>query len=209
MGKNYIKKIRRYLSLRYLRNYEEINGWLTENEAIGLYKTAKKLDKNAVVVEIGSWQGKSTICIAKGLKSGKIWAIDPFNADGGFDTTSHEDYIKRKRDTDLLSIFEHNIRKFNVAEKIVTKKGYSYDLHNEFNSINFLFIDGDHSIEGCRKDYELYARKIVKGGFIAFHDYYEDRCELGPTLVVNEIIKNSDEFVFFARYDSLWIGLKT
>jgi cephalosporin hydroxylase len=37
-------------------------------------------------------------------------------------------------------------------------------------SIDFLFIDGDHSYEGVRRDFELYAPLVGHGGIIAFHD---------------------------------------
>lgn len=62
--------------------YENIDGWLTSDEAWGLFETAQKLKPNAVVLEIGSWKGKSTWCIASGLKSGTINCIDPFNGEG-------------------------------------------------------------------------------------------------------------------------------
>ena len=211
MATSNLNKISRYLYLRSrnISAYQSINGWLTPLEAIGLYKTARQLPKKSVVVEIGSWQGKSTFCLAKGIRSGKLYAIDPFNADAGFDTQSEKDYFDGKVGSDLLTVFQNNIRRLTVASKIVTKKGYSYDFPDEFTAINFLFIDGDHSIEGCLNDYKLYAHKVVKGGFIAFHDYYNNRPELGPTHVVNQIINKSNDFVFYKLYDSLWIGIKS
>lgn len=36
--------------------------------------------------------------------------------------------------------------------------------------IDFIFIDGDHTYEGVRSDFESYRRLINKGGYIAFHD---------------------------------------
>jgi cephalosporin hydroxylase len=36
--------------------------------------------------------------------------------------------------------------------------------------IDFLFLDGDHSYKGVKKDYEMYAPLVAKGGCIAFHD---------------------------------------
>jgi predicted O-methyltransferase YrrM len=36
--------------------------------------------------------------------------------------------------------------------------------------IDFLFIDGDHSYEGVKKDFEMYSLLVRKGGVIAFHD---------------------------------------
>jgi predicted O-methyltransferase YrrM len=39
---------------------------------------------------------------------------------------------------------------------------------------DFLFIDGDHSLEGVRADYEMYAPLVKRGGIVAFHDIVAD-----------------------------------
>jgi cephalosporin hydroxylase len=36
--------------------------------------------------------------------------------------------------------------------------------------IDLLMIDGDHSFEGVKADFELYAPLVARGGFVAFHD---------------------------------------
>lgn len=36
--------------------------------------------------------------------------------------------------------------------------------------LDFIFIDGDHSYYGVKKDFEMYSSFIKKGGYIAFHD---------------------------------------
>jgi predicted O-methyltransferase YrrM len=36
--------------------------------------------------------------------------------------------------------------------------------------IDLLFIDGDHTYKGVKKDFELYSQLVIKGGIIAFHD---------------------------------------
>jgi cephalosporin hydroxylase len=36
--------------------------------------------------------------------------------------------------------------------------------------VDFIFVDGDHTYEGVRGDFEMYRKLIKKGGFIAFHD---------------------------------------
>lgn len=40
--------------------------------------------------------------------------------------------------------------------------------------VDFLFIDGDHSYEGVKADYEIYAPLVRPGGIIAFHDIVAD-----------------------------------
>ncbi|WP_197535048.1 class I SAM-dependent methyltransferase [Thermoproteus tenax] len=36
--------------------------------------------------------------------------------------------------------------------------------------VDFLFIDGDHTYEGVKRDFEMYSPLVRKGGIIAFHD---------------------------------------
>ncbi len=36
--------------------------------------------------------------------------------------------------------------------------------------VDFLFIDGDHSYEGVKTDFEMYSPLVKKGGIVAFHD---------------------------------------
>jgi predicted O-methyltransferase YrrM len=203
-----IKKLAHFLFLKVLGNYQTIDGWLTKQEAWGLFITALKVPSNSIVVEIGSWQGKSTYCLARGLRSGKIYAIDPFNADAGFDEGSAVNYKESQGNNNLLNKFIGNMTRLKVIDKIKPMPGYSYDFADQFAKINFLFIDGDHSIKGCQQDFEMYAPKVAVGGYIAFHDYYADRDELGPTYVIKNLVLKSNEFVFYGQYDSLWIAKK-
>ena len=195
-------------TLKKIEGFHKLDGWLTDKEAMGLYHIARMLPDKSIVVEIGSWQGKSTCCIAKGLGSGKVYAIDPFNADGGFDVESEKEYLQKKGNKDLLQSFRKNMQQLKVLDKIIIKKGYSYEFADEFDRIDMLFIDGDHSIKGCTTDFNLYSPKIIKGGFVAFHDYYEDRNNLGPTHVINNIVSKFNEFNFFRQYDTLWVAKK-
>jgi cephalosporin hydroxylase len=44
-------------------------------------------------------------------------------------------------------------------------------------SLDFLLIDGDHSYEGVKRDFEMYAPLVTPGGLIAFHDIVPRRPE--------------------------------
>jgi len=198
------KKVSKEIKL--FEGYKLIDGWLTEFEAYGLYKIASKISKNGQIVEIGSWKGKSTFCLAKGLKNGTIYAIDPFNADG--ENESKNIYDKQKGVKPLMEQFITNMKHQNLIDKIKILKGYSSQFLHEFSQIDFLFIDGDHSIEGCDYDFINYSPFLKKGGYIAFHDFYPDRNDLGPTWVIKNRINNNPSYKFHRQYDSLWIAQK-
>lgn len=42
-----------------------------------------------------------------------------------------------------------------------------------FSPVDLLFIDGDHSMDGVSRDYEIYSHLVRSGGIIAFHDVSE------------------------------------
>ena len=189
-----------------LQNYLNIEGWLTPNEANGLFEISSMLPKESVVLEIGSWKGKSTWCIAQGLKKGIINCIDPFNAAG--EEGSKEIYEKTKGNISLLEQFQNNMKGISPEVTVITHKGYSSDFVNAIPNIDFLFIDGDHSIEGCRFDYENFENEVKVGGYLAFHDYYPDRPELGSTWVIQNLVKQNKNYIHYNDFDSLSVFKK-
>jgi predicted O-methyltransferase YrrM len=71
----------------------------------------------------------------------------------------------------------------------------------EFAPYDFLFIDGDHTIEGVKMDYDMYAPLVKKGGIVAFHDWgYQEGAPshrwpirecIASTSITPEIIQHS------------------
>lgn len=47
------------------------------------------------------------------------------------------------------------------------------------NRLDMLFIDGDHSYDGVRRDFEMYSGLVRPGGIVAFHDIVEHPPEAG------------------------------
>lgn len=185
--------------------YKKIQGWLTPSEALGLRYIASKLNKNSRVLEIGSWKGKSTYCIAHGLIDGTILCIDPFNADG--ELQSKSSYEKEKGEEDLLTQFNNNVKGFNNIQ-ITPYKGYSQDFVGKVKDVDFLFIDGDHSQVGCKFDFDHFEDVVKPGGYIAFHDYHPKRKEVGPTYVIEQIVSKNDNYKWMYRFDSLVVFKK-
>lgn len=77
--------------------------------------------------------------------------------------------------------------------------------------IDFLFIDGDHTYEGTKKDFQMYSPLVHKGGLIAFHDI----CK-GPPELAGEVNKfwneiklgcGHEEIVHNGNQESFGIGV--
>lgn len=61
--------------------------------------------------------------------------------------------------------------------------------------MDFLFIDGDHTYEGVKKDFEMYSSLVRRGGLIAFHDIVPHPLETGC-----EVNKFWNEIKYFYKY---------
>jgi len=58
-------------ALNFKNDIAKIDGWLTKEDGTFLYQTAQKINPQGAIVEIGSWKGKSAICLGKGVQNGK------------------------------------------------------------------------------------------------------------------------------------------
>jgi predicted O-methyltransferase YrrM len=195
--------------LRYapILPYVSIDGWLTVDEAIALYELARGLpNMHPTVVEIGCWQGKSSVCLARGLakKEGPcLYCIDPFDASG--DDASRDQYADRAKGLagPLRTAFEQNLRDAGVLDIVEVRQGLSHEHAPSWRTpIDLLFLDGDHSYEAVRRDFLDWAPKIRPGGILCLHDAVHEVHE-GPRRVVEELIRPDAECP-----DAQWSSLR-
>ena len=73
-------------SWRWLRIARRIGGWLSDAEGNALFELALRRtpERDGVVVELGSWQGKSSVLLAAPLSekhNARLFCVDPFGKD--------------------------------------------------------------------------------------------------------------------------------
>jgi MMP 1-O-methyltransferase len=192
--------------------YASIDGWLTVDEAVALLELAEGLPHESPrAVEIGCWQGKSTVCLAEGLKNKKspqLTCIDPFDASG--DIASESMYGEREKvlEAPLRATFEANLIETNVREIVDVRPGYSYDHADKYqDSIDLLFLDGDHSYAAIRRDYEDWSPKVRAGGFLAMHDVVHP-VHTGPKRIVDELVADDPQWTDHRYVDSMFVARK-
>jgi hypothetical protein len=194
-----------------LLTYASIDGWLSVDEAIALYELARATPAlQPVVVEIGSWQGKSSVVLGRGL-AGKdnptLYCIDPFDASG--DQVSAPEYQQRAANfaTPLQDGFLANLRRAGVRQFVEVLKGYSHVVAPGFTrGIDLLFLDGDHG-DGALQDYRDWAPKVKPGGAIALHDARHAQ-HRGPARVVEEYVTKEPFWTDLRYVGSMLIARK-
>ena len=122
------------------------------------------------ILEIGVADGTNAKRMYEKLKPKKMWLIDPWEpqenraADRGHNTIKHQEAY-----TQVKNIFAKEIEE----EKVHILKGYSHEFLNEFEDgfFDLMYIDGDHSYEGCREDLFSWYPKLKDKGWLAGHDF--------------------------------------
>ena len=128
-------------------------------------------------VEVGSWYGKSTaymaVAIANSKKNIKFDAVDTWR--GSPEHQKGEEYEDENAINDtLFNVFQENMKPAAGYYNPVKMDSIEASKQYEDESLDFVFIDGDHSFEAALKDFQNYYPKIKKGGIFAGHDIQLD-----------------------------------
>jgi predicted O-methyltransferase YrrM len=152
-----------------------------------------------VGLEIGVASGWTMNHFLQNLSNLQLTGIDPYVGymDGNIKIA------QEMLDAQYLAA-QDNISDFAPRGKIL--RGYSQDFVNSFEdkSLDYIFIDGDHSYEGALRDCELFFPKIKSNGIFAGHDWSFD----GVRKAVNEFKdKNGSPNIRMVKED-VWYWIK-
>ena len=175
-----------------------VSGHLSRREANWLFNTPERIGPG-LYGELGTYKGRSAVCMAGGMKECNIDAhlisVDSFD---------NRNMTKGKRDDKQYSPTLWDCANKNITEKRVDSyitliKSLTVPAAEQFRRqrFDFLFIDADHSYEGCKADFEAWKDLVVSGGEIAFHDAHMES--------VNRVVEESG----WERYDVETISVIT
>ncbi len=125
----------------------------------------KKLEweEPKIILEIGSANGGTLFLFSFAVsEDATIISVDlPRGSFGGsypaWKIPLYKSFARKKQKIHLIRANSHSNATLEKIKALL-----------ENRSIDFLFIDGDHS--GVKKDFEMYSSLVRKGGIIAFHD---------------------------------------
>lgn len=146
----------------------DVEGVLAASEGEFLSQMAALSE--GVILEIGSYKGRSTCYIASSTES-KVVALDLWDLrEAGF-KPSKRVAMRGFYKPETYEIFKKNIRRKGLAN-VTPVKGDSKEVGKIWNiPLGMLWIDGDHSYAGVLSDYLLFSGFVKPGGFLVFHDF--------------------------------------
>lgn len=134
------------------------SGSVMRSHILLLYEIAFESKPNNILeIGVGS-RGQSTKVFLSALKENENGTL-----------TSIDDGARK-------SLYKNINERFGDYWKMIVGDSHSIDTYNKVKDIKFdlMFIDGDHTYEGVKKDFEMYVPLLKDGGLILMHDTIND-----------------------------------
>ncbi|MFC1814015.1 class I SAM-dependent methyltransferase [Thermodesulfobacteriota bacterium] len=160
---------------------DHIKGFLDAREGRGLYDIALKASRLGPCLEIGSYCGKSAICLGAACKTnnGILFSIDHHR--GSEEQQPGELYF----DPELYDPVSWRVDTFREFRKTVEMAGLEDTVvpvvcrsdvaaRSWKTPLSLVFIDGGHSYEAVHTDYIAWSEHIISDGYLLIHDIFKD-----------------------------------
>ena len=191
-------------------SYKDVPGWINDAEFI-YEEMVNEAQDGDHFVEIGTFLGQSTTHMAQLIKDSKkkisfdtldlFWLIP--HTLNNYEQSGHPksfcDYyndIMEEWDLNIVDVIQHPMRFLEVDKYvnfITCDEKYSHKIYED-NSIQFLWIDGDHGVDVVYNHLVNFWPKLKKGGYIGGDDiHYEE--------VLDDVKKFSKEYDVKVKYD--------
>jgi len=172
-------------------------------EILSLLKFVKK-SKPKNILEIGTAKGGTLFLFSKIASSdATIISVDLPKGEfgGGYPKWKKSLYKSFKKENQKIHLLRENSHSKKTLEKVKKILGDE--------KLDFLFIDGDHSYGGVKKDFEMYSELVGEKGVIAFHDVAEHKKEFDCHVdkLWKEIKKENKFIEFINDYNQGWGGI--
>lgn len=156
---------------------EEIPGWLRPEDILKLYELAYFAP--GPILEIGCYRGKSTMVIARALA----------------DRATRVPFFTLDVDPAALRATSRAAAEHGVGDRVLLVRGSARACLRAMPALQpaLVFIDGDHSRDGVRRDLDVLRNAVPDGGILLFHDYADPRNDdpAAPELGVVEAVAES------------------
>jgi predicted O-methyltransferase YrrM len=149
--------------------FKRVRGATPDEIGVTLADFARSVPGYQAIVELGVFQGRTALLMAWGARQGggaHVWGIDAWEM-------QNNTYGEPFKSVGSRNWARYNINAVGYANDVTLVHGFSLDAAMQWEGpkVGLLFIDADHSYEGCRADVLAWAPHLAEGAIIAVDDY--------------------------------------
>jgi predicted O-methyltransferase YrrM len=178
---------------------EDVEGWLSDDQARRLWERARRLPSGARIVEIGSYRGRSTIVLARAAPEGTtVVAIDPH---AGGDRGPQQIHGTAEQGQSDHEAFVANLERAGVRDAVRHVRKPSQDALGDVDGeLDLLYVDGAHRFGPASADIARWGERVRPGGTLLIHDAFSS---IGVTLALARLLFFGRDFRYVGRLRSL------
>lgn len=163
-----------------------IKGFMADDEAARLTELAREAAPYGPCLEIGSYCGRSAVCLGLGCKEtgGILFSIDHHR--GSEEQQPGQEYCDPElvdKETGLIDTFppfRKTLREFALENTVVPIVSRSEIVARFWRTpLSLIFIDGGHTFEAVFTDYSSWISHLLPGGYLIIHDLFFNPSEGG------------------------------
>lgn len=135
-------------------------------------KLLQRMPRNGVCAEIGVWRGAFSEAILEVTKPQVLHLIDPWEFQGEFPDRMYGGSVARGQ-ADMDRIYDSVCRRFDSFDNVRIHRGKSDQVLSQFedDSLDWVYIDGNHYYDYVLQDLNLSIWKVKSGGYLTGDDY--------------------------------------
>ena len=164
---------------------ENIGGYLLKKEAGLLFWAARQCSVSGAVIELGSYEGRSTGVFA--LAGRHVHAIDAWSDDVSDLSAYNQGETPA---SDVFQRFQNNLRQLQIEQLVSIKRGLTQRIGQTWNEAGaILFVDAGHTYQDVKGDLAVWTPHLHAQGFLIMHDVLGYNF-LGVTQAAGELLKS-------------------
>ncbi|HEX2176667.1 MAG TPA: class I SAM-dependent methyltransferase [Nocardioidaceae bacterium] len=164
---------------------EHTTGFMPTAEGIALHEAALDALPRGPVLEVGTYCGRSTIFLAAAAREvgGRVVTVDHHRGSEEHQVgwEYHDPALTDEHGrVDTLARFRRTLAECGLEPYVIAVVGRSADVAEVWHSpLGMVFVDGGHTDEAAKADFEGWAHRIVRHGLLVIHDVFPDPADGG------------------------------
>ena len=174
------------LPARRLAVVNSIKGFMPADEGVALYRVGRHAASRGALLEVGSYCGKSGVYLGTAAedRGSVLFTVDHHRGSeenqAGWEWHDPEVVDPESGLMDTVPFLRSTLWRAGLEDVVIPIVGRSTTVAHYWQTpLALLFIDGGHAEDIAQDDFDSWSPHVMAGGYLAFHDIFEDPAEGG------------------------------